>query len=38
MQNADKVPVLSALAEVRKGVSDVLQLKLFPDSGLDFDS
>lgn len=38
MQNADKVPVLAALKEVREGVSNVLQLKLFPDSGLDFDS
>lgn len=38
MANADKVPILADLAKLRKGVEDVLQLKLFPDSGLDFDS
>lgn len=38
MVNADKVPVLADLAKVRKGLEDLLQLKLFPDSGLDFDS
>ena len=38
MANADKVPVLANLAKLRKGLEDLLQLKLFPDSGLDFDS
>lgn len=38
MVNADKVPVLADLAKLRKGIEGVIQLKLFPDSGLDFDS
>ena len=38
MQSADKVPALAKLKKLREGLADVIQLKLFPDSGLDFDS
>jgi len=36
MVNADKVPLLGALARVRKEVDDHIQLKLFSDDQLDF--
>jgi hypothetical protein len=38
MQKTDKVPVLGKLKQLREGLADVIQLKLFPDSSLDFDS
>lgn len=37
MQRDDKVRVLADCARLRKGIEDVLQLKLFPDSNLSFD-
>lgn len=36
MNKADKVPILGALAKLRKGLDDHIQLKLFDDSQLDF--
>lgn len=38
MVNADKVPILADLAKLRKGIEDCIQLKLFSDEQLDYDS
>jgi hypothetical protein len=37
MQNADKVPILGALARLKKGLASHIQLELFSDEQLDFD-